>query len=410
MQSDESPKELERVYGEVFNRIEKNDAEAFDLLNSTLMWLVCSRRHLRVSELQHALTIDAASIDVDDEDLVSIDTLLDQSGGLVTLVDGVVRLIHFSVREYLENSQKPLFENAEAKMAKICLTYLSFDTFKSGASATDAELKARLQKYPFYDYAAHHWGHHVHASEKGGYAESLAFLSTESLVASACQVLTADAPATGPGYSQRASKNSTALHLAAIFNITQIVPDLLSYPDGPAPRDSNGHTPLWLATKEGHKEMMQLLSEHDRRTFRLFVRGKEKVLLQTLIRAASRIIVDFRKRTPLHTAIVENDMDMLKGAISAGVEVNKKDNDGATPLRLAITLRRAPMVDLLLNNAAAIAGVSADQWRQIYNQTDTSIVQLFEFRSGNKKVRFSAELDLPLVWNGDAQSGARRLM
>lgn len=410
IQSDEPPRDLERAYDEIFERIEDNDTKSLNLVKSTLMWLAYSRRPLRSTELQHALAADAGSIDIDTEDLINIDTLLFRCAGLVTLVDGVVRFSHLSVREYLENSQKQLFQDAEVKMAKICLTYLLFESFKSGASPTDAEFEVRLRKYPFYDYAAHHWGHHVHASEQGVDAECMAFLSRECLVASAYQVMTAESRATGPGYSQRAIQNQTPLHLAAFFNITRIIPGLLSWADGPAPQDSKGQTPLWLAAKEGHKEMMMLLSKYDKRTFRLMVRGKQKALIETLIRAASSHIVDFRKRTPLHTAIVENDLDILKWAISAGVDVDKKDSDGATPIKLAITLRGAPMVDLLLTNGAATAGVRADQWRQNYDRADTSIVQLFEFRSGEKEVRFSEATDPPLVWGGDADSGARRLM
>ncbi|PMD66903.1 uncharacterized protein K444DRAFT_510770, partial [Hyaloscypha bicolor E] len=53
------------------------------------------------------------------------------------------------------------FPDAETDIANTCVTYLLFDTFKSGLCPTDEEFEARLRDNAIYDYAVRNWGHHA---------------------------------------------------------------------------------------------------------------------------------------------------------------------------------------------------------------------------------------------------------
>jgi hypothetical protein len=73
----------------------------------------------------------------------------------------VIRLVHYTTQEYFERTQQDWFPNAESKITRICVTYLSFSIFESGFCQTDAEFEERLRLNQLYDYAAHNWGNHA---------------------------------------------------------------------------------------------------------------------------------------------------------------------------------------------------------------------------------------------------------
>ncbi len=57
----------------------------------------------------------------DIEDMVSV------CAGLVTVDEesDIIRLVHYTAREYFERKQKDWFGNAETDITQICVTYLS---------------------------------------------------------------------------------------------------------------------------------------------------------------------------------------------------------------------------------------------------------------------------------------------
>lgn len=63
---------------------------------------------------------------------------------------------------------------------------------------------------------------------------------------------------------------------------------------------------------------------------------------------------DFTVQESLHDFIKAGDVDKLKDALSRGKNVNEKDEDGYTPLMLAVRLRQNEMIPLLLEAGADI--------------------------------------------------------
>lgn len=68
-----------------------------------------------------------------------------------------------------------------------CLTYLSFDTFKSGSCADDRAFEQRRLKNKFFDYSSRYWNEHVRPVQTNTANLALAFLCDEALVDSASQ-------------------------------------------------------------------------------------------------------------------------------------------------------------------------------------------------------------------------------
>lgn len=99
----------------------------------------------------------------DPEDIIEI------CGSLITLDLGIgtISLAHFSVKEFFVSSSgrhpdfviNPVQVNFE--LAKLCVTYLSFDHFRDGPCASGNELEERFKSYALYSYACSKWPKHA---------------------------------------------------------------------------------------------------------------------------------------------------------------------------------------------------------------------------------------------------------
>jgi len=183
--------------------------------------------------------------------------------GLVTVdkESGIIRLAHYTTQEYFERTQDHWFPNAETDIAIICVTYLSFDEFKSGFCQNDQDFEKRLQSNPLYDYASHNWGHHARAASTL-IPEVNSFLERKAQVESSTQALLAVKQYSSDlEYSQKFPKEMTGLHLAAYFGVEAIVQLLLEKGADVNSAARNGWTPLHWASENGHVEAIQLLLE-----------------------------------------------------------------------------------------------------------------------------------------------------
>ena len=77
--------------------------EKATLAMAALTWICHSERPLEVDELCYALAVEVGAADFDSENIPSIGTLLECCQGLITVDKEAltVRLIHFTVQEYL---------------------------------------------------------------------------------------------------------------------------------------------------------------------------------------------------------------------------------------------------------------------------------------------------------------------
>jgi hypothetical protein len=124
---------------------------------------ILRKEALEGRRISSCLNIKPNSTDIENDDLVDMALLLRIRAGLVTVDEesNTVRLVHYTLQEYMKTIHEKLFPNAELGIAKACLAYLAFDVFKSGPCGNEQTLDDRLQKYPFLYYASHNWGHHV---------------------------------------------------------------------------------------------------------------------------------------------------------------------------------------------------------------------------------------------------------
>ena len=78
-----------------------------------------------------------------------------------------------------------------------------------------------------------------------------------------------------------------------------------------------------------------------------------KHLLLTTI-AAVVLLVTTAFAGPIHTAAEKGDLAGVQAELDKGADVNKKDNDGMTPLLIAVTLGHKEIVELLIAKGADV--------------------------------------------------------
>ena len=160
---------LEGAYCETLSRVKGQGEEESRLGMAALMWIFHAERPLKVDEMCHALGVEIGSPDLDTDNVPSIETVLACCQGLVS-VDreaSMVRLIHFTLQEYLQTHPE-LFDRAHSTMAETCLSYLNSHQVKALSTTSFPNLRSRpLSRYFLYPgkaflmYSSIYWGMHA---------------------------------------------------------------------------------------------------------------------------------------------------------------------------------------------------------------------------------------------------------
>jgi len=266
-----------------------------------------------VDELCHALAVEIGETDFDPENVPSIGTLLDCCQGLIT-VDAeasVVRLIHYTVQEYLCGHQG-LFRKPHLMLSETCLTYLNSRQVKN----LKPHSLSVSQNMPFLKYSSRYWGIHMNR-DLSDHAKTLALellnrcedhISAVSLLE---QVL-------NPRYIEgiATSAHFSGLHWASFFGTVELVTVLINARGYNAnQQDCTGLTPLAWAAINGHEGVVKLLLE----------RGN-----------VDPNRPDVNGRAPLGWAALKGHKGVVKLLLERGnVDPNRPDVDDRTPLGCA---------------------------------------------------------------------------
>ena len=146
------------AYSATLARIKAQKGSKSKLGMEALMWLSHSERPFLANELCHALAVEIGSIDLDYQNIPSIETLLGCSLGLVIVEASsyTVRLVHYTPKEYLSDNTD-LFHSPHSMIAQVCLTYLNFQCIKDLSIIVDhPPAEIRLLKY-----ASFYWREHA---------------------------------------------------------------------------------------------------------------------------------------------------------------------------------------------------------------------------------------------------------
>ncbi|KAF3157612.1 hypothetical protein TWF569_000177 [Orbilia oligospora] len=415
-----------------------------------LSWIICASRPLTKAELQYAIAVehpDEAS-EVDIANLPDVDDLVSNCRGLVTIDEqsNIIRLIHYTVQEYFERTRMTWFPNSHSDIAKICVIYLSQDTFKLGPCSTYKKFQQRLQSNALYEYAAKNWDYHIRESTND--VESPRDLSTDSevdwftrpvdmielvinlLSEEDIRLACVQAMFTTSEYrffDRKSIDRVTGLHVAAYCGLTLIMKVMLAgngvdleladnigrtavlfaakggYEDivrvliesgaNPEAKNHYGEAAILLAVREGHESIVRILIgigvnlevKNDYGETPLFVaaqKGYEGIFRRLMESKANIETRDRKGRTTLMAAAGEGCETIAELLIKSGVSVEDKDKNGETALWKALGYGKWGVLRMLIDRGADL---------KVKNKLGETLLSHLEYDDPRDDVRFLVE-------------------
>ncbi|KAL6832323.1 ankyrin repeat-containing domain protein [Trichoderma camerunense] len=364
--SGQKGKTLTYAYEQAIERIRNQKEGIRDLALRALAWVTLAKRQITTLELQHALATQDGMTTLSHDDLPDFTDITSACVGLLTVDEEsrIIRLVHYTTHEYLEQTRNSWFPSAEESILRSCLTYLSFEVFKYGHCQSDEAFEHRIESFPLFHYAANHWECHL-AHNTEVIEDVIHFLESQPNFEASIQARFVEKQhPLHKKYSQQDSSNMTALHAAAVLGLTEATKLLLERGYSPDVLDKYAYTPLSYASFYGHEAVAELLIIAGA-NLELKDRENERT---PLIRAAAEG----------HEALIESGADLnakddtgctllsnaaffdLQNAIKMLIQTGKADLDeaddetGMTPLHWAVMRGHLPVVELLVNAGAQL--------------------------------------------------------
>lgn len=345
-----------KVYDELMNRI-KGEPLAMQILS----WIIYAKRELFISELQVALAVRNGDKKLVRGRVTHINIIVRVCAGLITFDEQSkrVRLVHYTLDEYFEQTKKNFFPNADIDIFRVCRNYLSFKYFEKGPCSRSDEIVRRLRR-PLYWYAAVNWGYHAQSVSGDDMVLVVAFLENENMMAPSTQTRM---PA--PRYAShcRDTRRLGSINLASIFGLAGAItlllrdkPNLLEEKD-----DFQGWTPLMWAVHSGQKTAVEALLERgpdlevktpSGRTplSRAAFYRREAIAEALLDKGANPETRDKYGRSPLSYAAEKGSVAIARLLLSKKVDIRAKDNASQTPLAWAAGYGHYDIAKLLIHN------------------------------------------------------------
>ena len=412
------PRDLDDAFAKTLQRIQSQPDGQDTLGMATIMWIAHARRPLHVTELSEALAIKPGSTSLKPRFRPSQKRMVDCCMGLVTVDENgsVIRLVHFSVQEYLHQYQEGLFAQSETTIAEACITYLLFEPFAGGPCRKEAEIVEMVSKNAFVRYAAHNWGYHVRSAGNNTVDKlALTFLQAEAQRGCSLQILHYSAHLREEYWNDEESRSCNGLHLAAMFGLEELGRQLLSANKIRVDDATKmGTTALIKAAAGGHKQFTgMLLGMHADRTKENWYgtalhcaaeAGQVAIILTLLETGLGVDIRDRRGRTSLYCATVSGHPSAMKSLLEYGAAVNTTCNKNYTPLRYAVVWEQPlEIVRMLLEHGADTESRSSHDVTPLHdsavmNAVDTALL-LLEYNAdvdaedeyGGTPLHFAAE-------------------
>ena len=215
---------LEDVYRATIERIKTEGGDKSRLGMGALMWISYAERPLKADELCHALAIELGSTDFNAGNIPSMSTLVGCCQGLINVGKEAinVRLVHFTLREYL-SAHPDIFSTPHSAIAEICLTYLNSQQVKALVANPLSSSSALIADKPFLKYCSLYWG--VHAKRE--LSDSARSLALELLLEYDDHISAPLLLEHEGGFDFGTSLHFNGLHYSSFFGIVKVVATLV---------------------------------------------------------------------------------------------------------------------------------------------------------------------------------------
>ena len=253
----ENERRMDSVYKRIVGSI-RNLPQAINRKYAfrALSWIGYATRTLTAQELIVAICVEAEQYQLNDKNIYTLENLLDICNGLVIAdEDGkAVRLVHYSVRNFLDRNKILPEDTKETYRAIACCTYLSFHAHSLYQDSWGLERNSS-----FLEYAANNLALHLSMVEHKHYPETtsavLKLLDSREHRRTYCRI------------NRKIQKdfNIQRLGLACAIGYEGAVRTLLEDDDMDVnAKDEYGHTPLLWAVRFGHGAVVKCLLDDGR--------------------------------------------------------------------------------------------------------------------------------------------------
>ena len=166
------PPTLHATYERILQRINGSNRDIQQLVQRSLRWLVCSREHLTSQALCEAISIETGDTSIDPTKISDEKEILRWCSSLVrrSALGDSLELAHFTVRDFLttgidqrdrEFGVYHVDLDDDAELAEVCLTYLSFQGYRSEGNTGEMSPTQSRNSFSLYEYGVRHWAEHA---------------------------------------------------------------------------------------------------------------------------------------------------------------------------------------------------------------------------------------------------------
>jgi len=189
----------------------------------------------------------------------------------------------------------------------------------------------------------------------------------------------------------------TALQRAAINGHKDVVELLLAHHNR-VDLQGDGSSPLHHAVQYGHKSVVEMLVAHGADVNAKDGWGKGKTPLEIASSHNRKDLIELlsskgAETTSIHLAAQLGDLEKVKAFLERGTDINAKNDDGMTPLLLAISNKQTEVTKFLIENGADVnVGDKQDYVPLVYalGNEDSNTVQLLLDKGADIKSKDTA--------------------
>ncbi|KAH8689020.1 putative zinc finger protein [Talaromyces proteolyticus] len=160
------PTKLNEAYSRILQRLKRDLGESqFRYTQLLLGWMVCSKRPLKWTEIQAAVSVDLEpwnGLEELDVGRRLNDGVEELCGSLVQVLKGNrVELVHSTARSFILEQNELVIAAAECDLTLRCLRYLTLNIFQPDIQDEQLRLYALRGDFAFQDYAISTWFMHI---------------------------------------------------------------------------------------------------------------------------------------------------------------------------------------------------------------------------------------------------------
>jgi ankyrin repeat protein len=362
------------AYDKTMKMIQSQGDEYGKLAKHALSWVAFSDEPLTTSQLQHALAIEPGTTDLVFNNVTKLEIIMSSCAGLVTIQENLrgcstVHLVHETTQEYLLDTWEKWFGDVRARLARLSLTYLTFQAFETGPCELEAYRISRKEKYPLWNYLGRYFARYIEGksdSEDARVRSMLEkfFLGDAYVVAHVSARVdfferAHDIPPTSFNLVRFSphehaqigfSEGSTALHLAIFYRFGSLIPLLLQKNARANETNYHGLTALHLAVVSKYYDGIEYLlsapevdvnaavSKDDWTALSHACKAGDEKAVRLLL-ACHKIdcnLADKSTITPLMWALHRRQLAVVQLLLERkDIDCNGPDKDGLVPLHYA---------------------------------------------------------------------------